>query len=221
MNKKNQDENEDYWYGVVDENGNTVIPIKHEVIGPLGNGLFKVYSFSERDYKVGIMNAKNKLIVPIEYDYMGEAFQNGLLHVYKDERGGLMNTKGEIIVPLEYNGIWDYGNGENGLYRVSIRTGYEIEDRNVGLINAKNEILIPIEYNWVMHAASEGDTDYFWVENDGLWGIYSISTAGANESTVTEDNDPDRNPPAGITLAIIPTLIAGGSALLTKKRRLL
>jgi hypothetical protein len=66
--------------------------------------------------------------------------------------------------------------------------------------------MIPIEYSDIMPIITEGSTDYFWVQKDNLWGIYSIETH-------------EVNPDTGVTAAIIPAIIAATAAIITKKSK--
>lgn len=85
-------------WGLIDNKGDEIIPIKYKQFFRLSNRLFQVSSNS----LWGIINSENKVIIPIIYDYVFPPINRYCVIKQKD-RYGLIDMNGDIIVKVEYN----------------------------------------------------------------------------------------------------------------------
>ncbi len=129
--------------GLIDLNGNTIIPFEYEDI----NSEDENRIFVKKDSKWGVVTNKNKIIIPCIYDYIAYAWDD--VHdeshnyiVVQHDKFGKINEKGEEIFPCIYDGITTWvENGPKGHYVM-------IGDK-MGLIEYSGKIIIPIEYESV------------------------------------------------------------------------
>ena len=87
-------------WGVIDQRGNTVIPFTYSSISYMGQGLFRVTTLGEWEYRrTGIVNRYNEVIVPAEFERIGY-FREGLAEVVLDGQVGFINKDGALVIPL-------------------------------------------------------------------------------------------------------------------------
>ena len=109
------------------------------------------------------------------------------------------------------------GSDEQGRY-INLKKGY---------LNDKGETVIPVEYEEIEFVRSSEDDgiDYFWVKQNGLWGILAVSSPdnipGTTTNTSTNTTPPTAPgvPKGGIALGIVPLFAAGGMAYFSRKKR--
>ena len=131
----------DSGYGIINSQGEYIVPCIYDFIGSFSEGLAPVR------YKgaYGCIDTKGTIIIPPIYDYMFE-FQNGIAQVKKNGLYGLINIKNELIIPVvyEYAGVFnDY------LYIVKV-------DGKYGLIDRNENIVLPCKYGGI-YASSDGN----------------------------------------------------------------
>lgn len=173
--------------GLVNPDGDIVIPVEYEFIDRFSEGVVAV----QKDKQWGFVNIKNEVVIPFEYDYAGSFF-NGRATVLKNDNWYLINNIGEIVTVLPYlqvnnfhDGlalvliqglkfafmdstgqiaipmIYDYAHDfSEGL--ASVRIGEKF-----GFINTKGEIVIPLQYDF----AFEFDKGLAIVEKDNRYGL--------------------------------------------------
>lgn len=106
-------ENEKYEYGVIDNNGNIIVPFgKYAWIDEYDQGLARVRTIGLTNY--------TKNIVSICTDLENGEFiegQDAIASYYNNERRehperfakwGIINESGEEVLPLEYDTIWNF-----------------------------------------------------------------------------------------------------------------
>jgi hypothetical protein len=142
--------------------------------------------------------------------------------VRKDGKWGFINASGEIVIPLQFERARTFFNFSSGSAWSDsnsfawVGTRNETEDEhfgNSGFINRKGEIVIPLEYDRIQYISTVGNVSYFWVQQNGLWGIYAISETAATSQI------PDTNPPTGITIFPAGIVITAALTVITAKRR--
>lgn len=153
-------------YGVVDINGNTVIPLEYINICYENEGnLFCLY----KDGHVGFANRKGELIIPFnfekEFDYEGvDYFNKGMMCAEIDGKFGITDLTGRIVVPYVYDGLIDIANVERKLM-------YHHTSEDSYLLHFDGDTVIgPASYIKVR------DDGTVIVLKDGKYGIYN--TAG-------------------------------------------
>lgn len=142
-------------YGVVDAQGNLVVPVQFDNI---------TYDSMRKFFKLksgklmGLYFQAEKVATDIVYDEVGSDGMS--LIVIKDKKRGLMDYKGDILIPAEYDQLNDYS---NGVYKA-------VKDKKVGILNREGKVLIPLEYDSVDTFAFTFK-DLFKVEKDGKKGV--------------------------------------------------
>ncbi len=129
-------------FGVVDINGNEIIPFEYGYIDWLGNDKF---SFSnEIDGKRGIIDIDKNVMIEPTYDNIF-AYSEGFAVVSNNEyfyqaKFGCINENGELIVPVIYENMDSF---KDGFAKICVDEG----DRHYGYINTKGEIIVNPEYD--------------------------------------------------------------------------
>ncbi|MHB9108418.1 MAG: WG repeat-containing protein [Armatimonadota bacterium] len=89
-------------WGLVDERGRQVAPMRYDAVGPVSEGMAAV----QVKGKWGYVNTAGKLAIPAVYDE-ANGFSQGVALVGKDGKYGYINKAGQAVVPLEYDRIED------------------------------------------------------------------------------------------------------------------
>lgn len=172
-------------WGVIDNNGNTVIDFTYDEMIVIPNNKKPVFvciydvKDSTGEYKTKVLNEKNNQIIKdynkVEaidnYDSKQNIwFEDNLLRVEKDGKYGLVDFEGKVILQCEYDSI-------QSLKGVTENIVVE-KDGKVGLVNAKGQTIIKTEYSRIQ-TLEEGYKSEYLVQNaEGKYGV--ISTSGAN-----------------------------------------
>mgnify|MGYP003308853274 CR=1 FL=1 len=87
-----------FYKGVVNLNGEFIIPAIYNSIEPFWRNLIKV----GRNNKYGIYNLFGTIICPIEYDCI-YAVSEYVFGIRRRDKIGFMDTNGKIVIPVEYD----------------------------------------------------------------------------------------------------------------------
>ena len=111
-------------YGVINRNGDEVLPCMYDYIGFFSKGLNKV----EKDDKWGVVDHNGNEIIPCVYDSLGSSFRDGHIYAKLNGKYGFINLKGEIIIPFKYDDIhdWSWVNNNDYWYRYFSESGIAI-----------------------------------------------------------------------------------------------
>lgn len=105
--------------GMVDAQGNEVIPIAYSDIEPWGKGLYRV----QKSNKYGICNERGQLVIPVSYTYLSKLNDKGRALIGKGGaraqrptmgawmhgcRFGVLDENARFIVPCEYKGLFEF-----------------------------------------------------------------------------------------------------------------
>lgn len=104
---------EDKW-GIIDVNGNEIVPLIYKDIQIISRELFKV-AITENIYgffstitghknKWGLIGKENNVIVPLEFEKI-EDFKNEIAKAMKYEKWGILGVHGNTIIPYDYDEI--------------------------------------------------------------------------------------------------------------------
>ncbi len=104
---------EDKW-GIIDVNGNEIVPFIYKDIQIISRELFKV-AITENIYgffstitghknKWGLIGKENNVIVPLEFEII-EDFKNEIAKAMKYEKWGILDIHGNTIIPYDYDEI--------------------------------------------------------------------------------------------------------------------
>ena len=118
--------------GLVDGNGNIIIPCENEQVWNLqDNGNIKVI----KNGKIGIYNINGDLIIPTTYDMVLD-YEDGRAKVLKNGKMGYVNEAGNEYIPCKYDQIWDFEDGKARVFR----------NGGMGYINEAGNEFIPAQY---------------------------------------------------------------------------
>ena len=92
-------------YGIVDNNGKTVVPIKYGAAGFVEHNKF----FVKENNKNFIYDKETKKLEPIEYDGITKANDN-LYLVLKGDKMGFVDKNYKILVPTQFSNMNVYKN---------------------------------------------------------------------------------------------------------------
>lgn len=105
---KKADEHYNIWYGVIDKQGNEVIPCRYELINDFCDDVAVVKG---NNGKYGVVDIQGNEIAPCKFDFI-ENFSDGVAFVgkYVDNdnmslKFGVIDKQGKIIIPFNYDVI--------------------------------------------------------------------------------------------------------------------
>lgn len=168
--RKDNDEEDTYAYGVVNESGTVYIPVEYDRIefteeyGAYENNVYKC----EKKGKWGLVSSTNGTLLPCEYSSLSNK-GNGIWRTFKSGKYGYvqLNRLSSIttLIPCIYESLGDYSSDS---YIHATLKGKK------GIIDSHNNIIIPFEYSNVSDLChTSNGSSIIWVEKDGKHGIYS------------------------------------------------
>ena len=114
--------NEKSIYGVIDCNGNTILPMEYWQIYK-ANGNSELFTVRRNDYNWGVITACGTEIVPFGKYNLIDGFEKGFARVKdNNNKWGLINENGEEVLPVEYNEIWNFYS-KNRNYTTIVKDG--------------------------------------------------------------------------------------------------
>ncbi len=163
--------------GVIDGNGNSILPNIYQSIEPFMNDIIKV---EYKNHKFGLIRISGEVILEPIYDRI-DSLGELVFAVCKDGKLGFMNLKGEIVIPFIYEMTNDEVVFYNGLAAVAKKD--EVGKCRFGYINHKNEEILPFKFtgnipfkntnlieNWEVYEAGYGNSftrEYYYLALDG------------------------------------------------------
>ena len=168
--RKDNDEDDTYAYGVVNESGTVYIPVEYDRIeftneyGAYEDNVYKC----EKNGKWGLVSSTNGTLLPCEYSSLSNNGK-GIWRTFKSGKYGYvqLNRLSSIttLIPCIYESLGDYSSDSN--IHATLKG-------KKGMIDSKNNTIIPFEYSFISDLchASNGNS-IIWVEKDGKHGIYS------------------------------------------------
>lgn len=176
--------NENYKYGVVNYQGDTITPFIYEKVHASPKDDFIILENSDR--KAGVVNAQGKVLVPFIYKphhpnyYRNYKYSNyGVFMLYKtnynDSNFVFVDTNGvELIKEATYQDAWELWLPTKSSYNDRY---YFVKKENVGLFDTKQKKeIISCDYSFY----KEKDDTKFGVigakDVKGNWGLLSLET---------------------------------------------
>ena len=126
--------NDGWGEGIIDIEGNIVVPCKYDEISDFSGGLARVQKNGLWYYYI---NKKGEEVIPCEFPDARD-FSEGLAAVKKDGLWCYINKKGEEVIPYKYKEVGDFSEG--------LAAVCNNEDGLWGYINKKGEEVIPCKY---------------------------------------------------------------------------
>jgi len=100
-------------FGVIDRDGNLVVPYEYHEIQYFSDGLARVGVHKDAalgnygGLSLGYVDKNFNIVVPLgEYDNIANYFSDGLAWAQKDDKYGYIDVTGELVVPLIYNNYY-------------------------------------------------------------------------------------------------------------------
>lgn len=178
-------------FGVIDVNGNVIVPLKYDYVGRMSEDIIIV----REDGMYGFYDKHGNLVAPIEYKEIRE-FVGGMARFRGVKKFGFINTKGEHIVDafadeaenfkegaclvtmnnniglMNLNGDWvaapmyEDGGSFSGGYAYLAQSG------KYGFVDKTGKFVIPMKYS----GAKDFHPEYglACVEENGLWGVIDV-----------------------------------------------
>ncbi|ELC8443101.1 WG repeat-containing protein [Clostridium perfringens] len=126
-------------YGLLDPDGNEIVPCEYNSIGTMNEGFIPV----SKGNLCGALNEKGEVIVPIEYFYVGP-MNEGVAPARLDETGiGFLDKEGAWAIKPDFDGVTAMNKGfafarKDGKHIIIDKEGNEIETG----INFENNVSI-------------------------------------------------------------------------------
>jgi hypothetical protein len=120
--------------GIVDKNGNIIIPLKYTKIFQIPT-IDDKFETTDSLGKVGVINKNNDVIIPFIYDRI-VSYNKDWIAVEQNGKFGFIDNNNQVIIPLIYEAA--YIDNNVGIIR---------KDSKYSLINRKNQILTDFKYS--------------------------------------------------------------------------
>ncbi len=123
-------------YGIIDKNGNFLLPMKYDYIGGFSEGLSLVRPdfFEDRVYYI---DKTGKKVLEIEGN-SGD-FKEGLAYIRKNGKYGVIDKTGKVVIPIIYDYVKDFNDG----------LAYVWKDDKQGYIDKNGNEVVPIKYDYI------------------------------------------------------------------------
>ncbi len=148
---------EDARFGLIDAEGQEILPPEYYFFLPFSEGLFKAL----KNEKMGLINRRGEIVLPVIYDFVGSFGREYGFDGYttimlgkastNKQRMGLINNQGKIVIEPKY--LFIYSSGEDDLIEVSIKdeeVNYDdisYGDVKYGLSTYDDKIIVPLDYD--------------------------------------------------------------------------
>jgi len=141
------------YVGIIDQNGETILPLRYDFIMAVHNDLFAVKK--DKDGGWGYMNDEGEIIVDFIFQGVQRStFPENVCTATLDGKMGLLDAEGQWIVPASYDNVFAGREGLIGLEK----------DGRVGFVDAKGDRVI--DYKFI--GSSGWDLGYFYTFSEGL-----------------------------------------------------
>ena len=149
------EEQEEYFYGFIDSNGNVVIQPKYEMAEDFSEGLALVAEYGwGRAY--GFINTRGELVIPpLEGITVLGAFHEGLCVVEVDGKCGYIDKTGAMAIAPQFDAAYDFKHG------VAFVSSDADSDDHWGFIDTTGKITVPLKFR-------RAEPPTFWYTDDGL-----------------------------------------------------
>lgn len=167
------------FYGVVNLNGDVIIPFVHVSV-KFENEEFIV----SKGGKLGIMDKNGQKVLTVKYSHVGK-LSNGLRSVSIDSKWGYVDTKEDLIIPFAYDKAGDFF----GNYTIVKKGNF------YGLIDRYNNIIVPFKYKDII---SYKNLEAIVVNEFGLEGVIDLKTGNSIPCLYAEIHPYSRDEVKGI-----------------------
>lgn len=164
-------------WGIIDSNGDTVIPPSYAEMIIVPNSKSDVFlctydvDYTNNTYKTKVLNSKNEEIflnfekveaIASTDENSNLYYDTSALKVQKTGKYGLIDFSGKELLPCEYDNIVAL-NGIQGIFKI-------VKDGKCGIANSEGKIYIPAQYEDVTNLGKEKSKG-FVVKEAGKYGV--------------------------------------------------
>jgi hypothetical protein len=195
-------------------------------VGDIGE--WNTAGYSQENSKWGFINTLGSVVIQPQFDKVHN-FSEGIAPVSRDgtfkgiehtaifenSEWGVIDKTGNIIIPFsrKYDEIYSFSGGLAVVYKA------EDSRADFGLIDKYGNEVIPLgeyQYNIQFFEGAVRSPDY----TSGLIAVQNANDENSKWGFIRLLNGEnfDTNPPTAVSLAVVPTVIAGGVILLSKKK---
>ena len=158
--------------GVVDFQGNVVLPFEYDSIGTMykwERESKERTGFVKQNGKYGLINNNFKIVAPIQYDNVDIKRYNEVIVVENENKYGVLDKNHNLIIPIKYDNLKLI----SGKY-------FMVElDNKKGIVNFFDEVFVPLEYDSIINFYN---SDVFMVKKNNSFKLLNI------ENKVVADN---------------------------------
>ncbi len=164
MNKSNKE-------GIIDINGNVVIPFSFDGVSLADDGKLAVV---RKGSKYGVYNVNTKKeIFPCKYVYIEVINSNFILLYSSWSSVGIYNASGKAVVSTKYNDI----------FRINDKLVCVYKNNKYGVMNLSGKMVYDCVYSGINFA--DNDTKILLKDNNGVWKLHDLKNAN-NVVTIGE-----------------------------------
>ena len=150
-------------WGLIDQNGNEVIPLKYQGIGNFEADMKSIFNpkflvKAKLNGLWGFIDEHDNVVIPFSYKMVSD-FSDGLAAFRTNIQYGYINENNEVVLPATYDG---YGYFKDGLCWVGLLSGGILK---WGVINKTGVTVFPFNYDNIYGS----NTKYNWyIFNNGV-----------------------------------------------------
>ncbi|NSX56288.1 WG repeat-containing protein [Parasulfitobacter algicola] len=134
-------DNETKKYGLLDSQGNIVLPLEYKQIHVEGDGVVPV----KKDLFFGLVDLNGTALTELEFQNLKPSVDN-LVWARKRGYWGIINHSGETVSPFEYLDIGRFRQTSHHETRENIDVAIAQNDSGFGLVDRQGQVVIPLEY---------------------------------------------------------------------------
>lgn len=156
------EEQEEYFCGFIDSDGNVVIPPKYEVAEDFSEGLALVAEYGWGS-AYGFINTRGEVVIPpLDGITVWGAFHEGLCVVEVDGKRGYINKTGAMAIAPQFKVAYDFN------YGVALVSSDTDGDDHWGFIDRTGKVIVPLRYH-------RAEPPIFWYTDDGLLRLLDVN----------------------------------------------
>lgn len=146
-------------YGLINKDGNFILPIKYDYIGEMSEGLTVVIPDLFEDKTIYVDKTGKKVL---EIEGNSGDFKEGLAYIIKNNKYGFIDKTGKVVIPTTYDYVSDFNDG----------LAHVRKDDKRGYIDKSGKEVLPIKYDSISDfkeglAVVGNDWKYGYVDKTG------------------------------------------------------
>lgn len=174
-------QNEKGLWGVVDKEGNTIVPFKYHSLYLVGDYIKATLWDNEKATEV-VFSTKGKVVIPAKYNFIEipykfsnkkgniDYFIVGIIdYKSKTSKVGVVNQNNEVVIPIEYYSI-DY------LYDHQCFVGKSVSEKMYYVLDENGKRLSNIGFDTITRLSNYGDEPVRLISKNDLYGLVELAT---------------------------------------------